>query len=152
LHPRPANLAGHEYTVDRLSADLSNGVVGTAMPAWRDLPAEDLSAIARVVQGFHVAQQEPTLPANIVDLGARVYTANCVQCHGERGGGDGSAVAELRIPPADFRGSRPSIPESLRALRNGVEGTEMAPWTARLNEAELSAVAYYVRGFFQERQ
>lgn len=152
LHPRPANLAGHEYTVDRLSADMSDGVVGTAMPAWRDLPADDLAAIARVVQGFHVAQKEPTLPANIIELGTRVYTANCVQCHGERGGGDGSAVAELRIPPADFRGSRPSIPESLRALRNGVEGTEMAPWTARLNEAELSAVAYYVRGFFQERQ
>ena len=152
LHPQPANLAGHEYTVDRLGLVLSNGVLGTSMPAWRDLPAEDLAAIAQVVRGFHVAQQEPTLPTNIVDLGARVYTGNCVQCHGERGGGDGSAVGELRIPPADFRGSRPSIAESLRALRNGVEGTQMAPWTGKLSEAELSAVAYYVRGFFQGRQ
>ena len=51
--------------------------------------------------------------------------------------------------PADFRGARPSIAQSLRALRNGVEGTPMAPWTGRLNEAELSAVAYYVRSFYQ---
>jgi cytochrome c oxidase cbb3-type subunit 2 len=152
LHPHPADLGGHEYTIDRLSADLTNGVAGTAMPAWRDLSTEDLAAIAQVVRGFHTSQQEPTLPANIVELGAQVYTAHCVQCHGEHGGGDGSAVGELRIPPADFRGSRPSIAESLRALRNGVDGTQMAPWTEKLSEAELSAVAYYVRGFFQSGQ
>ena len=97
-------------------------------------------------------QQEPVLPQNIVDLGARIYADNCAQCHGEHGAGDGSAVPELRTTPADFRGARPSPAESLRALRNGVEGTQMAPWTGRLNEAELSAVAYYVRGFFQGGQ
>ena len=37
----------------------------------------------------------------------------------------------------------------LRALRNGVEGTPMAPWTSELSEAELSAVAYYVREYFE---
>jgi len=149
LHPRPTNLAGHEYTVERLGYVLWNGVAGTAMQAWRDLPAGDLAAVAQAVRGFHVALQEPTLPANIVELGARVYTANCVQCHGEGGGGDGSAVGELRVTPADFRGSRPSLAESLRALRSGVEGTPMAPWNGRLSEAELSGVAYYVRGFFR---
>jgi len=149
LHPQPANLAGHEYTVDHLGGALWNGVAGTAMPAWRDLSSADLAAIAQAVRGLHAAQQEPTLPANIADLGAQVYKDHCVQCHGEHGGGDGSAVGELRILPTDFRGSRPSIAESLRALRNGVEGTQMAPWTEKLSEAELSAVAYYVRSFYQ---
>lgn len=119
------------------------------MQAWRDLSPEDLASVAQVVRGFYVAQQEPALPANIVELGAQVYKANCAQCHGEHGAGDGSAVGELRIVPADFHGVRPSMAESLRALRNGVEGTQMAPWTGRLSEAELSAVAYYVRGFFE---
>ena len=128
-----------------------NGVDGTAMQSWRSLTTEDLAGIAQAIRGFHVAQQEPTLPPNIVELGAQVYKANCAQCHGENGGGDGSAVGELRIVPADFRGVRPGLDESLRALRNGVEGTQMAPWTGRLSEAELSAVAYYVRGFFQGR-
>jgi mono/diheme cytochrome c family protein len=131
---------------------LWNGVAGTAMQAWRDLSAEDLASLSQFVREFHAAQQEPALPPNIVDLGARVYADNCAQCHGEHGAGDGSAVPELRIAPADFRGARPSLAESLRALRNGVEGTQMAPWTGRLNEAELSAVAYYVRGFFQGAQ
>ena len=149
LQPRPANLAGHEYTASYLGTVLWNGVAGTGMQAWRDLPAEDLAAIVSVVRSFHGAQPEPSLPQNILDLGAHVYTGNCAQCHGEHGAGDGSAVSELRVVPADFRGSRPSLAESLRALRNGVEGTPMAPWTERLSEAELSAVAYYVRGFFE---
>jgi cbb3-type cytochrome oxidase cytochrome c subunit/mono/diheme cytochrome c family protein len=149
LKPRSANLTEHEYTLDHLGRILWNGVAGTAMQAWRDLPAQDLAAVVAVVRGFHAKQAEPALPPNIVELGARVYSANCVQCHGEKGGGDGTAVGELDMIPADFRGVRPSIAQSLRVLRNGVEGTPMAPWTGRLNEAELSAVAYYVRSFYQ---
>jgi cbb3-type cytochrome c oxidase subunit III len=149
LLPHPANLAEHEYTLGRLSFVLYNGVAGTAMPAWRDLSTHDLSAVAQVVRGFYQAQREPELPANIHDLGAQVYAANCAQCHGEKGGGDGSAVPELHIVPANLRAERPSFAASLRALRNGVEGTQMAQWTTRLSEAELSAVAYYVRDFYQ---
>jgi len=148
LHPRPTNLAAHEYSTARLSYALWNGVAGTAMQAWRDLSTEDRAALAQVVRGFYTPQAEPALPADLTDLGARVYAANCSQCHGEQGAGDGSAVGELRMAPTDFRGTRPTIAESLRALRNGVEGTQMAPWTGRLSEAELSAAAYYVRGFF----
>ena len=32
---------------------------------------------------------------------------------------------------------------------NGIDGTPMAPWSNELSEAELSAVAYFVRGFFE---
>src|SRR5579883_292538 len=58
LHPKPANFVEHEYTLDRLSASLWNGVAGSAMPAWRDLSTKDLSAIAQVIRGFHAAQPE----------------------------------------------------------------------------------------------
>jgi len=149
LHPAPANLAEHEYTLDRLSFVLWNGVAGSSMPAWRDLSTGDLAAVARVVRGFHAAQPEPHLPASILELGAQVYAANCEQCHGENGAGDGPAASQYALVPANLRGERPSLAQSLHVLRNGVEGTEMAPWTARLSEAELSAVAYYVRGFFE---
>jgi cytochrome c oxidase cbb3-type subunit 2 len=152
LHPAPANLAEHEYSLARLSFALTNGIDGTSMPAWRDYSPGDLSGLAHVVRGFHVAQPEPEIPKNVLDLGARVYSANCAQCHGLNGGGDGTAVSELRIVPANLRGERPSLSESLRVLRNGIDGTQMAPWTGRLSEAELSAVAYYVRGFYQPDQ
>jgi cbb3-type cytochrome c oxidase subunit II len=149
LHPAPANLAEHEYSLARLSFALTNGIDGTSMPAWRDFSRDDLSAMAQVVRGFHIAQPEPEIPKSVLDLGARVYAANCAQCHGVNGGGDGTAVSELHIVPANLRAERPSLSESLRALRNGVEGTQMAPWTDRLSEVELSAVAYYVRGFYK---
>lgn len=149
LHPKPANLDEHEYTLDRLSFVLWNGDAGTAMPAWRDLATQDLSAVAAAVRGFHAVQKEPAFPAGVLDLGAHVYTDHCAQCHGDHGAGDGSAVSQLDVLPTNFRAERPSLDQTLRALRNGVEGTPMAPWSAKLSEAELSAVAYYIRGFFQ---
>jgi cbb3-type cytochrome oxidase cytochrome c subunit/mono/diheme cytochrome c family protein len=157
LRPRPTNLVEHEYTDERLADVLWNGVWGTAMPAWRDWPLEDLAAVRDVVQGFGVSSQEtadsavPSDPAaeTLGGLGARVYVANCVQCHGETGAGDGSASAELLMDPTDFRRQRPSQAEGLRALQSGVEGTPMAPWTSRLSNAEMLAVAGYVRGFYE---
>jgi cbb3-type cytochrome oxidase cytochrome c subunit len=149
LLPRPANLAEHEYSQDRLSFALWNGIAGTAMPAWRDLPLRDLEFLADFARKFYIEGREPNLPAQVLELGARVYKDRCAQCHGEKGAGDGWAVRELRVVPTNFVAERPSLAESLRALRNGIEGTPMAPWTGQLSEAELSAVAYYVRGFYQ---
>ena len=148
LLPAPTDLAAHEYTTARVADALWNGVDGTAMPAWRDHSVDDLAAIARVVQGFH-AGQDPDVPENLVGLGERVYTANCVQCHGRDGRGDGSAAAELSIAPTNFRIQQPTLSQSLRALRDGVRGTRMAPWTGRLSEPEIVAVANHVRRFFE---
>jgi cbb3-type cytochrome c oxidase subunit II len=152
LQPHPSNFSEHEYTLRRLSLTLWNGVAGTAMPAWRDLDARDLSAVAQVVSGFHAPQPEPAIPQNVLELGAGVYAAHCAQCHGEKGAGDGTAADQFPIAPTNFRAQRPSLAASLRALRDGIEGTPMAPWSTKLTEAELSAVAYYVRGFFEGPQ
>jgi mono/diheme cytochrome c family protein len=84
-----------------------------------------------------------------VTLGEQVYTANCVQCHGATGGGDGWASAQLTIAPTSFKAQRPTLSRSLRALREGVRGTRMASWTARLSEPEIVAVASYVRELFE---
>jgi cbb3-type cytochrome oxidase cytochrome c subunit len=150
LHPRASNLTEHEYTLDRLSFALWNGVAGTAMPAWRDLPLQDLAAVAEAVRRFHSSKRDPALPQDVTDLGARVYTAHCAQCHGENGGGDGPAADQFPMAPSNFRAQRPSVEASLRALRDGVDGTPMAPWTSQLSEADLSAVASLIRGFFQK--
>ncbi len=149
LHPRPLNLSEQEYSADRLGFSLWNGVAGTAMPAWRELTPADLSALAEVVRGFHTAQPEPAIPQAVLALGARVYAARCAQCHGVDGAGDGSAADQFAVAPTNFRTERPNLAASLRAVRNGIEGTPMAPWTNELSEAELSAVAYYVRTFFE---
>jgi cytochrome c oxidase cbb3-type subunit 2/cytochrome c oxidase cbb3-type subunit I/II len=148
LVPRPSALSEHEYTTARLVEALWNGVPGTSMPAWRDHSRDDLAAIASFVQRLGTLQETP-VPESLVTLGAEVYAGNCVQCHGEDGGGQGFAAAELSVAPTDFRQQRPSLNWSLRAIREGVRGTRMAAWTGRLTEAEIVAVAHYVRRFFR---
>jgi len=148
LHPHPADFSEQEYSLDRLSFALWNGVAGTAMPAWRDLDSADLAAVAQMVRGFHRPQPEPAIPQSVLDLGASVYAAHCAQCHGEKGAGDGPAASQFPIAATNFRSQCPSLAASLRVLREGREGTPMAPWSSKLSEAELSAAAYYVRGFF----
>jgi mono/diheme cytochrome c family protein len=150
LSPRPANLAEHDYTINQLGDVLWNGRAGTAMQAWRDLPLDDLAGIAAAVQSLHVPQQEPEIPPATLELGARVYGSHCGQCHGTQGAGDGPAAKEFPVPPANLREQRPSLAASLRAVRNGIHGTPMGNWSAKLSEAEISAVAFYVRGFYSE--
>jgi len=145
LVPRPTNLAEHEYTPDRLSSALWNGVAGTSMPAWRDLPVEDLSAIAEVVRGFHNPQAEQASS----EFGAEIFADHCAQCHGESGDGNGPAAGRFPIASTDFRSQRGSYEADLRAVRDGIEGTPMAPWRAQLSEEEIAAAAHYVRGLFR---
>jgi cbb3-type cytochrome oxidase cytochrome c subunit/cytochrome c553 len=149
LRPRPADLSAHEYTLQRLSDALWNGVAGTAMQAWRDYPLEDLSGMARAVKNLQAPQQDAAVPEAFLALGQRVYAANCVQCHGVSGRGDGSAAAELTTAPTDFTRQRPTLAHSITVMRNGMEGTRMASWTGRISEAEIIAVANYVRTFFE---
>ena len=145
LHPPPANLAEHFYRYNRVTFALFNGIDGTSMPAWRDMSRVDLSALATAVRGLYIEKPEQPVSKEVLDLGARVYKENCVQCHGSEGAGDGFAVGQLRIVPADLRDGRASLDLTLRVLRNGVDGTQMAPWTDRLSDAEIEAVARYTR-------
>ena len=148
LEPQPADLTEHEYTRAYVADVLWNGVLGTAMPAWRDHSPANLAAIAEVVRGLSMVPQEAEPSNDQLALGERIFTANCVECHGDEGSGDGFAADDFPIAPGSFRGARPSLAASVRVLQSGVQGTPMAPWTDRLNAEELLAVAHYVRQFF----
>jgi cytochrome c oxidase cbb3-type subunit 2/cytochrome c oxidase cbb3-type subunit I/II len=149
LRPLPADLTEHSYTRARVVDALWNGVAGTSMQAWRDYPPADLAALAEYVRSVDATADREPVAAEQLALGADVYTANCVQCHGAAGDGRGAAVAELRIAPTDFRAQRPSLATAARALAMGVAGTQMAPWTDRLSDEQRMAVARYVRSLFQ---
>jgi len=147
LAPPPVNLTARDYTPQRLADILWNGVHGTAMPGWRDQSLESLAALVAVVRDFG---PQDTSAAAAVQLqeGARVYQQHCAECHGDTGTGNGFAADQLPIMPTDFTGERPTHAESERVLRNGVPGTSMAPWTDRLNDAEIAAVSHFVRQFY----
>jgi len=150
LSPNPTNLTARTYARGRLADILWNGVNGTAMPGWRDRPTGQLSELATVVQSFSI---EPSIAApgnSDLSAGQLVYDEHCAECHGNDGGGNGFAANDFPVTPSDFRGERVSFPEAVRILRNGVDGTAMAPWTDRLTESEIVNVAQYVRSFFQD--
>jgi cytochrome c oxidase cbb3-type subunit II len=148
LLPVPANLAEHEYAAERIAGALWNGVAGTSMPAWRDQSPDDLSALVEAVRALSRTGSDPTLPGNLMELGRRAFKEHCVQCHGERGDGQGPAGPELAIAPANLTLQRPTLARTLETLRGGIPGTPMAPWTSRLTDAEIVAVAQYARSLY----
>lgn len=150
LQPAPANFAEHRYRRDLLADILWNGVYGTSMPAWRDLSNSQLSALAGVVDSFSEVDAITGSTAQL-SAGQQVYSAHCAECHGDSGDGNGFAVDKLPIPvmPTDFIRERLSEEAAMRALREGVPGTSMAPWTDRLSEQEMSAAVQYVRSLYQ---
>jgi cbb3-type cytochrome oxidase cytochrome c subunit len=148
LKPAPPDLSLREYKHDRLADILWNGVAGSSMPAWRDQPLENLAALAAVVRSFEAIPASASPTAAELSLGKSVYEANCYECHGENGRGDGFAAGEFPIAPTDFTGERLSLAASIAVLSAGIEGTSMASWTDRLSAGEILAVAHYVREFF----
>jgi mono/diheme cytochrome c family protein len=149
LLPAPTNLTARDYTLGRLSDILWNGVHGTSMPAWRDLSNDDRAALAAVVMSF-APRSEETAPATLISRGEDVYVTHCAECHGDEGTGNGFAAAELPIMPTDFTGERPTVAEAMRVLRSGIRGSSMAPWTDRLTDDEIEAVAHFVRRFYAD--
>jgi len=148
LTPKPANLIEHTYTRRYLTAVLWNGVAGTAMPAWREQTPATLAALVAVVGGFSADSDTAATDAASLAQGQLVYETHCIQCHGSEGGGDGFAAAEFSMAAVDFRVQRPSQAQAMAALVSGVAGTPMAPWTARLDSADMLAVTAYLRSFY----
>lgn len=87
---------------------------------------------------------------------AALFRARCSRCHGLAGGGDGPMAPRLRTPPRDYRagtfkktplerGERPRGDDLARILREGVPGTGMPAWEARLSPREIAGLVDYVR-------
>ena len=149
LTPRPANLGAHRYNRAYLSQVLWNGLAGTSMPAWRDMPAENRAALVDVVAGFSTDAAAPEAPPPaLLTAGAQIYATHCAQCHGATGRGDGFAAGAFKVASSDFTLRQPTLEQGLAAIRDGITGTPMAAWSDRLSEEDMRAVAMHVRSLF----
>ncbi|MCW5908531.1 MAG: FTR1 family protein [Chitinophagales bacterium] len=90
-----------------------------------------------------------TYPSQHPDIenGKKLYTANCVQCHGTKGFGDGPAAAALVPKPLSFhnadRMSATSAAHTFNTIRLGMAGTAMVPFPD-LKDDEVWDLAFYV--------
>jgi len=90
----------------------------------------------------NVPEQAPSL-----ELGAKLYQAQCAGCHGVEGRGDGAAGLALEPRPTDFQDNDRARQRSLFGLYNtiglGVSGTAMTAFSS-LSEHERWSLAFYV--------
>ena len=104
-----------------------------------------------------IARRPAPSPAT-VERGKRVYRANCVQCHGENGAGDGFGAPFLVPPPRDFTtaefkfrttagGELPTDEDLFRTISRGASGTGMPPWAYLLSADDRWALVDYVKTF-----
>jgi len=153
LLPAPRDLSRTQFSDAALSRALWEGVRGSSMPGWHELPANDLRALAAYVRALESerpqAKTEPLLSTEEQVNAEKLYVKNCAMCHGPQGRGDGTAAGALAPKPTDFRQERPSLSYAEDVLTQGVPGTAMPPWQDRLDAAQRRLLARYLRSLYQ---
>lgn len=108
------------------------------MPAYGEMFEEQ--EIAQVVNYVMSLSGEPR-DASMVDAGETLFMDNCAACHMEDGTGDRwQGAPNLTDAIWLYGGDYDTLVETVTYSRFGV----MPPWTERLSEAEIRAVATYV--------
>jgi cytochrome c oxidase cbb3-type subunit 3 len=115
--------------------------------AWRTVLA--------VLAGYLGLAGGCPIGAAVAVEGRDVYNFRCYYCHGYSGNGRTLAATFLSPPPTDFTRAAPDrLTEGaiVETLRHGRPGTAMKPFASVITEAELVAVARFVRDEFVVRR
>ena len=132
-------------------------MAAAALPACSSKPAADLASLTPPFLDTPVAPR-PARTSETVTHGKTLYDANCIQCHGPEGKGDGYGAPFLVPPPRDFTsgqfkfrttagGLLPTDEDLFRTISRGANGTGMPPWKYLLNDEERWALVEYVKSF-----
>jgi cbb3-type cytochrome oxidase cytochrome c subunit/cytochrome c553 len=149
LLPKPADLTAARFSDERLSSVLWNGVAGSAMPPWRQLPTEDLRALIAYVHALKPPGTVTSLQdSSKLDVGKALFATNCASCHGDNGAGDGQTAGVLAPAPTNFHLKMPTEARAWEVLRDGLPGTAMTPWKDQLNEEQRHCLVAYVRSLY----
>src|ERR1700730_4435539 len=149
LLPKPANLTAARFSDQRLSSVLWNGITGSAMPPWRQLPTADLRALVAYIESLHVASAPPsTQVSTSLGQAKSLFAAACASCHGDTGAGNGPAAGVLAPSPTNFHLKKPTEERAWEVLENGVPGTAMAAWQSQLSADQRHALVIFVRSLY----
>jgi mono/diheme cytochrome c family protein len=132
-------------------------LVAVAAAACSAKPATDAASLTPPFLDTPIAPRVQASAATIA-RGKHVYDANCVQCHGVEGRGDGYGAPFLVPPPRDltagqfkFRttasGQLPTDDDLFRTISRGANGTGMPPWQYLLSDEDRWALVDYVKTF-----
>jgi cbb3-type cytochrome c oxidase subunit III len=100
----------------------------------------------------------PAVTAAQTPRGKVVYDKWCAGCHGDTGAGDGSGATAMLPRPRDFTrgvykirttasGEIPTDDDMMQVIAEGMPGTAMPAWKAKLSEQERRDVVVYLKSF-----
>jgi DMSO reductase family type II enzyme heme b subunit len=167
--------SGTVPTDDDLFRAITNGLPGTSMPGWSVLPERERRQVVQYVKTFSEKFKEErptpiTFPAEVpssaesLARGKELYRdAECWQCHGDEGRGDGPSLPDLKddwdhpIWPANltacwnFRGGS-SRQDIFRAFMTGLSGTPMPSYADIFEPQQAWDLTNYVHSLCRDRQ
>jgi cbb3-type cytochrome c oxidase subunit I/cbb3-type cytochrome c oxidase subunit III len=147
LLPQPLDLTSNKLSPSHIGCAILNGVPGSSMPAWRDLPQRDVEALVAFVSSL--SKVEKAKPSQDLARGQALFQKECSSCHGAAGDGNGPAAAAFERCPTNFKVVLPGPEFALKAIDEGIPGTGMPPWKEQLAEADRRLLAAYVRSLYQ---
>jgi mono/diheme cytochrome c family protein len=155
LAPASPSLSRRYVSASEAYSILNRGVFGSAMPSFREMPAQDLWALAEYVSSLGMETKEEMktylkgVDATLLSQGKKTYQTYCIACHGEKGAGDGVAAAALNPRPKDF--TRRAFEKSYlkEILKSGISGSAMMPFPM-LTDLEVNTLHAYLGTFLNE--
>ena len=185
LSPRPRNLVAGSFkfrstpsgtlpTSQDLLRTLNQGVLGTSMPSFRDLPESEKLALITYIRSLRPDFQEtlkdqrsvalPSPPAEkfgskqtllaSAAAGRKLYEQACLTCHGDKGLGDGPSIEGLMdgeeqpIKPANLSARQikggKTARDIFRAITTGLDGTPMPSFQEIFDEPSRWDLVAYV--------
>ncbi len=186
LFPRPRDFTRGTYKIrstpsgtvptdDDLLHVITNGLPGTSMPNWGVLPERERRQVVQYIKTFSENFNGPaptpiTIPPEVpssaesIARGKELYRdAECWQCHGDEGRGDGPSLPDLKddwdqpIRPANltkcwnFRGGS-ARQDIFRAFMTGLSGTPMPSFADTFEPAQAWDLTNYVHSLCRDRQ
>jgi mono/diheme cytochrome c family protein len=153
--------SGQLPTDDDLARSIVRGLPGTGMVPQDHLSDAEVRAVVEFVKSlsprFAAAPpptplpipSEPAAANDAIARGRNVYEkAECRECHGRDGRGDGPSAKDLKVKPSDltkrpFKGGA-TPRDILRTTITGLDGTPMPSYHLLLDDGELWDLARYV--------
>ncbi|MCC7417841.1 MAG: cytochrome c [Acidobacteria bacterium] len=95
-----------------------------------------------------LANPESSTPASIAS-GQKLYAANCTNCHGTGGLGDGKMGASMKVKPANLTDASwkhgDTDGEIFTVIKTGIKPAGMRAFSPKLTDKQIWDVVNYVR-------
>jgi mono/diheme cytochrome c family protein len=159
-----STLSQTELTRDRMIVSVTNGRPGTPMPGFASqLSPQQIEGIVDYVRarfmidagdagiaadGSYHERPFPNDLAGRFERGSALYYANCAECHGTAGDGNGRRAYFIFPKPRNFLDPATqqifNRPRLYSGIADGVIGKEMPAWSKVFSEQDIADVAEFV--------